>query len=128
MVYLYNKLTNPDYKNVTKQDIRFDSISPSKIKEIYKESRCILDVEHSAQRGLTMRTIEMIGLNKKLITTNQNISKYDFYDKNNICIINKKNPVVPVEFWNSPYIPIKNQILQRYSLRSFVQEIFDIKE
>ena len=128
MVYFYNKLINPDYKNITKKDIRFNSISPSQIKEIYTESLCILDVEHSAQRGLTMRTIEMIGLNKKLITTNQNIAKYDFYNKSNICIINKENPIVPEEFWNSPYIPIKNEVLQRYSLRSFVQEIFDIRE
>ncbi len=127
-VYLYNKLLNPDYKDIRKADIHFDSISPSRIKEIYSESRCILDVEHSDQRGLTMRTIEMIGLHKKLITTNQNIAKYDFYDENNICVINKENPVVPEAFWNSPYVPVKQEILQKYSLRSFVQEIFDIRE
>ena len=128
IVYIYNKLLNPAYKNIRKKDIRFTSLTPLQIKEIYADSKCILDVEHSAQRGLTMRTIEMICSQKKLITTNKAIEKYDFYNKNNICIIDKDNPVVLEEFLESSYEVIDNLILKRYSLRFFVQEIFDIEE
>lgn len=128
IVYLYNKVLNPAYRNVHRSDIHFDSISAAEIQEIYSNSRCILDVEHAAQRGLTMRTIEMIGLNKKLITTNQSIEKYDFYNKNNICVIDKQNPVVREDFWKSDYEPIPQEILRRYSLTAFVQDIFDVKE
>lgn len=128
IVYLYNKLLNRDYKNIRKKDIHFTALTPLQINEIYEDSMCILDVEHSAQRGLTMRTIEMIGSQKKLITTNKAIEKYDFYNENNICIIDRDNPVVREDFWECPYEVIDNEILKRYSLRYFVQEIFDIKE
>lgn len=128
IVYFYNKLINPAYRNIRKKDIRFEALSSSEINKIYEHSRSILDVEHISQRGLTIRTIEMIGSQKKLVTTNKNIEKYDFYNKNNICIIDKDNPVLREGFLQTPYEPINNEVLKRYSIRYFVREIFDIKE
>lgn len=128
IVFLYNKLLNKAYKGIKKSDIHFKPIAPERINEIYADSLCILDVEHGAQRGLTMRTIEMIGVGKKLITTNKGIKEYDFYNENNICIIDRGNPRVREDFWTSNYEAVPEEILSRYSLKSFVQEIFDIKE
>ncbi len=127
-VFLYSKLLNPAFRKVHIADIHFESISPAQIRQIYDASRCILDVEHIAQRGLTMRTIEMAGMGKKLITTNTGIQKYDFYNPNNICIIDRQNPRIPAEFWSSEYVPVPREIIARYSLDSFVRDIFDIKE
>lgn len=128
LVFLYNKLLNWDYRGVRKQDIRFTPIPAEEIRAVYHKSKSILDVEHGAQRGLTMRTIEMIGMNKKLITTNKQICDYDFYDPNNICVIDRDDPVVTAGFLNSAFTPVQKEILQRYSLRAFVQEIFEEKE
>lgn len=128
VVFIYNKLLNPAYRNVKKSDIHFTSMSASEIREVYDSSRCILDVEHVAQRGLTMRTIEMIGIGKKLITTNTGIMKYDFYNPQNICVIDRNEVKISKEFWNGEYEPIPQETLKRYSLRSFVCEIFDVKE
>ena len=85
-------------------------------------------MEHSAQRGLTMRTIEMIGVGKKLITTNKGIRDYDFYNADNIYVIDRENPVVSEEFWTSSYKEISTEILNRYSIESFVKDIFSVKE
>ena len=128
IVFLYNKLLNKAYKGVNKKDIYFEPISPEKINEIYENSKCILDVEHSAQRGLTMRTIEMIGVGKKLITTNKGIKDYDFYNEDNICIIDRENPIVNDDFWTSSYKEIPAEILKKYSIESFVKDIFNVKE
>ena len=128
LVYFYHKLTNPDYRGVRLRDIHFDAMSGEEIRSVYDQSRCILDVEHSEQRGLTMRTIEMMGMGKKLITTNMGIQNYDFYHPNNICVIDRENPQIPKDFWTSPYVPLSPSILQRYSLRAFVEDIFDVKE
>ncbi len=46
----------------------------------------IIDVNHPDQSGLTMRTIEALGMGKKLITTNSEIKKYSFYDPERILI------------------------------------------
>lgn len=127
IVYLYNKLLNRSYKGVKKSDIHFESISPAQINSIYENSCCILDVEHAAQRGLTMRTIEMIGVGRKLITTNKSIKEYDFYNENNICVIDRDNPKVSDAFWTSSYEDVPGEIIGRYSLSSFVKDIFDIR-
>lgn len=123
-VFFYNKLLNSAYRNVRKSDICFTPMKPEQIRAVYDDSRCILDVEHVAQRGLTMRTIEMIGMGKKLITTNTGIQKYDFYNPANICVIDRDNPAVPADFWDKQYTPIPQNIIDRYSLESFVREIF----
>ena len=128
MVYWYNKLLNRDYRQVSKEDIHFESVSADEIRRIYSRSRSILDVEHKAQRGLTMRTIEMIGMGKKLVTTNKGIAKYDFYDPNNICIIDRDAPAVDASFFGTPYRPVPPEILDRYSIRSFVRDILGMKE
>lgn len=128
LVYFYHKLTNPAYRGIRRQDIHFDAMTAEEIRTVYDRSRCILDVEHCAQRGLTMRTIEMVGMGKKLITTNTGIQNYDFYHPNNICVIDRDDPQIPLDFWTSPYVPVSRSILQRYSLRAFVEDIFDVKE
>lgn len=128
LVYLYNKVLNRDYRHVEKRDIHFTSISAREIREVYQKSRCILDVEHKAQRGLTMRTIEMVGMGKKLITTNQSIRDYDFYDPRNICVIDRQEPVVDEAFWRQAYAPLPPDILRRYSLQAFLEDIFDMNE
>lgn len=124
-VYLYNKLVNKDFKDVAFSDIKFQSITPAQITEVYKKSRSILDVEHIKQRGLTMRTIEMIGMGKKIITTNSYIKSYDFYNPNNIYLINRNSPTVDESFWTSKYEQVPKEIFDRYKIESFVRELFD---
>jgi len=128
IVFLYNKLLNRDYRDVHWRDIHFTPIDSKQIRKIYDKSYCILDVEHAKQNGLTMRTIEIVGSQKKLITTNTTIKDYDFYNPNNICIIDRINPQIPTEFMQTPYTPIPSNIQQRYTLESFVKDIFEIEE
>jgi predicted alternative tryptophan synthase beta-subunit len=57
-----------------------------------------------------------MGLHKKLITTNSDIKNYDFYDENNILIIDTKKPVIPIEFIKKPYIQIPEEIISQYKV------------
>lgn len=128
LVYFYNKLLNRYYRGVKRSDIHFDPLPAGEVRKIYDDSRCILDVEHTEQRGLTMRTIEMVGMGKKLITTNSGILEYDFYDPSNICVIDRYDPQIPAQFWSSSYTPVPKAVLDRYTLNAFVRDIFDRKE
>lgn len=128
LVFAYNKALNRDYAAVKKSDINFAPMSTAEIKAVYSKSKCILDVEHQKQRGLTMRTIELVGMQKKIITTNPIVKEYDFYNPANICVIDRQNPVVKESFWDLEYEPIPQKILDKYSINAFVREIFDLKE
>lgn len=75
-----------------------------------------------------MRTIETHGMRKKLITTNQNIKNYDFYDENNILIVDRKNPVIPYAFVESKYKMLPENIYDKYSLTYWIKTIFEGRE
>lgn len=124
-VYWLRKLTNPAFRYLKPKQVNYTPLSSKEIAAIYAQSRCILDVEHTKQRGMTIRTIEVLGMGKKLITTNEQVEKADFYNPNNICVIDRENPNVSEDFWSSKYQPVPQEILARYTLQAFVKEIFD---
>lgn len=95
-----------------------------KVNEYHSSTKVILDLPHPLQNGLTMRTIEAIGANKKLITTNQDIKNYDFYDEDNICILDKKNITIEKDFFEKPYKKISKDIKNKYSLDSWIEDVF----
>ena len=96
------------------------------ISEIENSSGVVLDIQHPRQTGLTMRTIEMIRAEKKIITTNPDVSKYDFYNPNNILIIDRKNPKLDVSFFRTKYQPIPKSIYEKYSLNKWIDDVLGI--
>jgi hypothetical protein len=68
--------------------------------DFYERAKCILDINHPGQSGLTMRTIETIGKGKKLITTNSFIKKEKFYDSQMIQVIDRVNIKIDFDFFN----------------------------
>lgn len=125
LVYLFNKVCNREYRDVKWSDLQTKSLPAQTVREVYDTSRCVLDVEHGKQRGLTMRTIEMLGMGKKVITTNALIAQYDFYDPQNFFIIDRANPVLSMSFLDTAYNPLPKEIQEKYSLDSFLREIFE---
>ena len=93
-------------------------------------SRFIIDTHHdSLHSGLSFRTFEALGYNKKLITTNPIIKNYDFYNTNNIFYVNEHNDYNLIDdFLNSNYKEINPLIKQKYSFTNWIKYILEIKE
>lgn len=123
ILFWQNKLFNRDYKGVSKKDISFKQLPFEKLYEVYADSRCIVDVEHPCQHGLTMRSIEIIGLKRKFITTNADIVNYDFYNPNNIMVIDRKDPKMDMSFFSAPYEPLPAEIYEKYSLENWILHV-----
>ena len=117
------KLLSRAYQNIDSSLIHFKSISPQRISEILEQSKAVIDVQKSHQTGLTMRTIETLGASRKLITTNANVKNHDFYNPNNIHVFDPLHPVIPEDFFEQPYQPPAHQILERYSLESWLKRV-----
>jgi hypothetical protein len=111
-------------------------IHPSKADEfIYKplgkdamlkliaRSRTVIDIERDVQAGYTMRTLEMLGAGKKLITTNPQVSRAEFYDSQNTVVIDRKNPKIDPEFFEYPYRTPSTEIVRRYSIENWLDEL-----
>lgn len=70
--------------NIRNKYIPYEDI----VRSHYLHSRAILDVVQQGQQGLTLRPLECLFLNKKLITNNSDIVNYDFYRMENQLVIN----------------------------------------
>lgn len=123
MFYKY-LLQNKQARDINRNNVHFESISKDRLFRLYEESKIIIDVNHPKQTGLTLRCIETLGSHRKLITTNKDILNYDFYNSNNICVINRENPEITKEFIETPYVDIPNDIYLKYSLSNWLITIF----
>ncbi len=123
MVYLLYKITKKAFWGVSASAFSFDKKSGAEISEIVRQTNVVLDIQHMRQAGLTFRPIEVLGMGKKLITTNEDIRNYDFYDPNNICVIDRKNPMIDPEFFSKPYLPADEGIRARYEMSVWVMEV-----
>lgn len=108
------------------QDFHYAPLDKDELAKKLSDSGAVIDIQHPAQTGLTMRTIEMLGANKKLITTNAEVKHYDFYESGNICVIERENIQIPASFLNTPYKKIAPEIKERYSLPFFILELLGV--
>jgi len=129
-LFLHSQLTFYVYKilyktmrRAKKTDFSYKPINSDEIKKIYSNSLAILDIENPDQEGLTMRTFEVLGARKKLITTNIDILTYDFFLKENIMVIDRTNPVIDQSFFDIPYKEVDDNIMHKYSLSGWLCEI-----
>lgn len=122
-VFFINKMINKDFKNVTSKEINYRMVPFEKLYKVYAKSKCIVDVENPGQHGLTMRSIEMLGLRRKFITTNKDIVNYDFYNSNNILVIDRNDPVIDFSFFQKPYETLASEIYEKYSLSNWIVEV-----
>lgn len=115
-IFYYYKITKKEFRGTRIDDFKYKKKSAVEIADIVSRSKVIVDVQHPMQSGLTMRTLEMVGMKKKMITTNQDIASYDFYRKNNIMVVDRNHIKYKKEFFESPYREIGKQIYEYYSI------------
>ncbi|RCU44944.1 hypothetical protein EIZ47_01660 [Chryseobacterium lacus] len=101
----------------------YELIPFSESYKVSSRTKIILDIAHQNQTGLSFRPFEAMGLRKKLITTNEMIKNYDFYDPQNILVIDPDNPHLDSDFLNTPYRELPEHILYKYSLESWIKNI-----
>jgi hypothetical protein len=109
---------------------RFDfvvqPITSGEVASLISRSRAVLDIERTVQTGLTMRTVEVLASGRKLVTTNSYISNSNLYNSNNICIIDRDNPVISESFLTGGFEDLSDDILEYYGLDGWFDTIFDL--
>lgn len=106
---------------IHKTDFKFYNLTPEEIKQKYDESECVVDIELEKQSGLTIRTFEALAAGKKLITTNQRIKDYDFYNTNNILVIDREKPIITKDFLERPFEYLDS--FNTYSINNWTSNI-----
>lgn len=101
-------------------------IQTTKVVEYCLKSKAVLDLAHPNQTGLTMRTIEVLfGVERKLITTNKDIVNYDFYNENNIFIIDRNNLEIPRSFFEREFKPYSKEMREKLFVENWIKDFFE---
>lgn len=101
-------------------------IGHSKLPEYYKNSKALLDLTRENQYGLSFRVFEAMALEKKIITDNEFIKTYDFYNPNNILVLNETCSNLDKSFFELPYAKIPENIYYKYTLDNWVNKVFQL--
>ena len=88
--------------------------------------KIFLDLIRKNQNGLSFRIFEALAYQKKIITSNKSIKLYDFYNSNNILVIDKRNIEIPIDFLETPYEPIPEDIYYKYTIQNWVSIVFEL--
>ena len=124
ILYYKMKIQNSYLRQIPVHTFHFKPMSKELLLQLYAGSRIIIDVQHPKQTGLTMRCIETLGAKRKLITTNYYITEYDFYNPDNILVVDSNLPYVPEKFLNEPYRDTPKEIYESYSIKNWLSSIF----
>ena len=75
--------------------------------------------------GLSFRIADAIGNRKKIITNYSFIKEYDFYNEQNIFVIENENYELDDKFLNLEYKDIDIKIYEEYSDEKWIKKIFN---
>ena len=127
LLYYKTLLMDTEFRKLANSsDFRYTPLTKKELIQKVSETKVVIDAQHPKQTGLTMRTLETLGARRKLITTNQYVKEYDFYNHNNILVVDRDNPIVSREFIESSYEDLPKDVYEKYSLNSWLKTIFEI--
>lgn len=122
-VYIKDYLTKFPYISI--KEINFSPISISETIALLNKTKAILDINYTSQKSLSTRAYEAMAAKRKYITTNAEVMHYDFYNPNNIAVVDIENINLSHGFLNSPFNEIPAKTLYYYSVAGLVDDLFD---
>lgn len=106
----------------TKKPIFIDDLM-----EELESANVYLDLIRHGHNGLSFRIFEALVMQKKIITTNKSISEYDFYNPNNILILDENTEIdINPSFFKTPYQPLSDAVYYKYTIENWVKTIFKL--
>lgn len=104
-------------------------VSYKNLCRLNKKTSAILDVVQDSQTGLTLRIMEGLLFDKKIVTTNAAIRMdKDFKDNPNIYVITKDNIKELYTFLKKPMVEYPNNLKAKYSFTNWLKRIDNNEE
>ena len=125
--FVYGKLKSEAFAGARVHEFRFRPLATSQYLDILRHAKAVLDVSHTSQTGLTMRTIETLGARRKLITTNAEVVKYALYDPSRVLVVQDEDfdSARVREFIATPQQPLDSATYELFGLDAWLAEIID---
>ncbi len=80
---------------------------------------CVVDIT-TEQTGISLRPLEALFFDKKLITNNKSIKEYSFYHPNNIFILEEDDLRKLPEFVTTPVTAVSEKVKEEFDINSWI--------
>lgn len=100
-----------------------ERIPYTQIAKAIAESNAVLDFTSAGQSGITLRSMECIFFGKKLITNNDDVVHYDFYNENNVFLLNKRSLKELPRFMQTEFT-LDSDVASRYTKEYWMESFF----
>jgi hypothetical protein len=124
LLYRLRTLFDSGFRRFGSKYVKFKGMKLSEVVSRISESRVVIDVNRPDQLGLTMRSIEALGAQRKLVTTNSDVVNYDLYDPKSVLVLNRETPVVTDDFLYCKEQPFAQTLREKYSVSAWTDKIF----
>ena len=138
-VYRGKKLKDPKLvKNLDMDIVSFAPFEAEYIRNLCLSSKAVVDFAQENQQGLTMRTMETLGIKRKLVTNNIYLKDYEFYNEDNAMVMEDLPAkadnaeatgdysafVLPDNTWlDKPYVE-NEETRKKYSVHAWLDNLF----
>jgi len=103
------------------------TLLPEELQNDLENSKIFLDLIRKDHNGLSFRIFEALAMQRKIITTNKSISQYDFYNPNNILILDENSDInIQTDFLTTPYEPLRDDIYHKYTIENWAKTVFKL--
>lgn len=111
-----------------KYNIRFtrERLGLQDVQAHIQDSDILIDLVRPKQTGVSFRLFEALHYQRKVITNNPSVRDYDFYNPNNILIIDEAQPHIDPAFLRCDYQPVAPQLLRKYTLPGWCETVFGL--
>ena len=123
LVYIKDSIVKFPY--ISLSQVHFNPISVKDTVKVLNETKAIFDINYTAQKSLSTRAYEAMAARRKYITTNPEVKTYDFYNPNNIAVVDLNNIELSREFIETPFEHVPEETLYHYSVAGLIDNLFE---
>lgn len=124
-------LTVPEFREEKKTEfvsLQHEGISLAENEKYTDKSKAVVDFKMDTHNGIAFRFFECLNQEKKFVSNNHNLKKYDFYHPDNIFITDFKDLTGLKEFLEKPYHRIDRKIVEKYGIKNWLKYALDYGE
>lgn len=122
----YQIMLNPLFCRTIKKWFVTNPISVEKYNDLMLNSKCVLDIQHHKQTGLTMRCFESLAAGCKLITTNRYIKNESFFNSSYIFILTENTTCSELNSFLKNESAINLKLLDHLEINNWTKSFFKI--
>ncbi len=104
--------------------VKSDKMAYNEVMDVVRKSKCVVDFNAPANfGGLSLRALESVYNNKKIISNDESIKSHSFYSTDNVLIFNKDTSIEELTKFIESECEYTKDVIEKYSIENWLINI-----